>query len=278
MSPPARGRAQARRSTARRRRPGRRRSRRACGPMTLRSALAELRALARLLQAGLLALLDARVAREEAAPLELAAEVGIGLEQRAADAVAQGAGLGGDPAAVHARDDVHARLVADRLERLADVALQGRAREERLEAAAVDDVRAVAWLEDHARDGGLALAGRAVAGVGGEVDRDGGDRLVVGHDVLCLLGQRLGLLVLVVRALAVLGALHDDVDLEVGAGDLGLDAGSGLLLVLLVVLLVVPGRGDRLLGGRRGLGGKAFLRGGLLLAGGGLLAGGLLLA
>src|SRR5215475_11773761 len=56
-------------------------------------ALAELRALARLLQAGLLALLHARVAREEPAALELAAEVGIGLQQRAADAVAKGAGL-----------------------------------------------------------------------------------------------------------------------------------------------------------------------------------------
>src|SRR5690242_4836777 len=98
-------------------------------------ALAELRALARLLQSGLLALLDARVARQEAAALELAAQVGIGLEQRAADAVAQRAGLGRDPAAVHAGHDVHARLVADGLERLADVALQGRPREEHLEAA-----------------------------------------------------------------------------------------------------------------------------------------------
>src|SRR5512133_204435 len=147
-------------------------------------ALAELRTLARLLEAGLLALLHARVAREEAAALELAAQVRVGFQQGAADAVAQRAGLRGDAAAVHARDDVHARLVADGLERLADGALQGRAREEGLEGAAVDDVRAVAGLEDHARDGGLALAGRAVAGARGEVDRDRRDRLVVEDGVL----------------------------------------------------------------------------------------------
>src|SRR5207245_9662951 len=49
-------------------------------------ALGELRPLARLLQACLLALLGARIARQEAPALELAAQVGIGLEQRARDA------------------------------------------------------------------------------------------------------------------------------------------------------------------------------------------------
>src|SRR3954454_17471392 len=104
------------------------------------SALGELRPLAGLLEPGLLALLDAGVAREEPAALELAAQVGVGLQQRTTDPVAQRAGLGGDAAAVHPRDDVHARLVADRLQRLADVALQRRAREELLERAAVDEV------------------------------------------------------------------------------------------------------------------------------------------
>src|SRR6185295_14774922 len=127
-------------------------------------ALRELRALAGLLEAGLLALLHARVAREEAAPLELGAEVRVRVDQRARDAVAQGAGLGADAAAVHRGDDVHARLVADRLERLADRALQRVAREEDVERLAVDRVRAVARLEDHARHRGLALAGRGVAG------------------------------------------------------------------------------------------------------------------
>src|SRR3954470_11220833 len=123
----------------------------ACSPNRSRPralALGELRPLAGLLEAGLLALLDARVARQEAAALELAAQVRIGLEQRAADAVAQRARLGGDAAALHAGHDVHAVLVADRLERLADVALEGRAREEDIERAAVDRVRAGAGQQD----------------------------------------------------------------------------------------------------------------------------------
>src|SRR3954452_23393694 len=73
-----------------------------------RLALAELRTLARLLQAGLLALLDARVAREEAAALELAAQVGIGLKKATVDGLTQATRLRGHAAAVHAGDDVHA--------------------------------------------------------------------------------------------------------------------------------------------------------------------------
>src|SRR5579875_444743 len=48
-----------------------------------RLALGELRPLAGLLEAGLLALLDARIARQEAAALELATQVRVGLQQRA---------------------------------------------------------------------------------------------------------------------------------------------------------------------------------------------------
>src|SRR5947208_10235391 len=87
-------------------------------------ALAELRPLAGLLQAGLLALLDARVARQEAAALELATQVRVGVDEGAGDPVAQRAGLGADAAAVHAGHDVHALVVADGLERLADLALE----------------------------------------------------------------------------------------------------------------------------------------------------------
>src|SRR6266508_2779896 len=197
-------------------------------------ALAELRTLARLLQAGLLALLDARVAREEAAALELAAQVGVGLQKGAADVVAQNTRLRGHAAAVHARDDVHARLVAHGLEGLPDVALQWRAREELHERAPVDRVGARAGLEDHAGDGGLSLAGRAVARPGGEVDRDRGDGLIVG-DVTVVDADGLAVVVLVVWAVATLGSLEDDVDLEVGARDLRLDAQSGLVLVLVHV-------------------------------------------
>ena len=108
------------------------------------------------------------------------------------------------------------------------------------------EVDAGARLEDHARDGRLALAGRAVARVGGELD-DRGDRLV-GDDVLVALGAvlALGRLVGVLAVLVAGGcalALEDDVDLEVGARDGGLDARRGIL-------------GRSLLGGRR-LGGSA---------------------
>src|ERR1700693_4852641 len=97
------------------------------------SALGELRTLARLLQTGLLALLRARVARQEASALELASQVGIRLQQRARDAVAQRSGLRGDAAAVKARDHVHPLLVADCLERLAGGPLQGEGGEVLLE-------------------------------------------------------------------------------------------------------------------------------------------------
>src|SRR5215212_2083974 len=95
-------------------------------------------------------------------------------------AISAGAGLGGHAAAAHAGDDVHAVLVADRLERLPDVALERRAREELVHRLAVDGVRAGAGLEDDAGDRRLALAGRGVARVGGQVDRDGRDRLLDG--------------------------------------------------------------------------------------------------
>ena len=97
--------------------------------------------------------------------------------------MAQRAGLGGDAAAVHLGDHVHARLVADGLERLADVALQRGAREVGVQRPAVDRVLPLAGLQDHARDGGLALAGGGVARAGGEVDRGGGSGLGCGRFV-----------------------------------------------------------------------------------------------
>src|SRR5688500_15523063 len=165
-----------------------------------RLPLGELRPLAGLLEAGLLALLLARVAREEAAALELAAQVGVGLDERAGDAVAQRAGLGGRAAAVQRGHDVHARLVAHGLQRLADVALQGGTREVGVQLAAVDRVRAAAGSQDDARDGGLALAGGAVARVGAEVDGRLGDRPVLDGGVVGAVGPP-GLAVLAVLAL-----------------------------------------------------------------------------
>ena len=72
--------------------------------------------------------------------------------------------LRGHAAAVDAGDDVHARVVAGRLERLAGDALELHAREVLVEVAAVDAEGALARLEDHARDGALALAGGAGSG------------------------------------------------------------------------------------------------------------------
>src|SRR5215213_6469255 len=228
-------------------------------PKSLRAkplALRELRPLAGLLEAGLLALLDARVAREEAAALELGAQVRVGVDERLRDRVAQGAGLGRHAAAVHRGDDVDLLLQSDRLERGADRALQSGAREEGVERAAVDLVGAGAGLQDHARDGGLALAGRGVARAGGEVDRGVRDRL---REVL-VGGLAVALAVDVLVLAVALLALADDVHLEVHAGDLGLDAGP-LLDVFDVALdhrlvRVDVGRGGGLLGG-------GLLRGGL---------------
>jgi hypothetical protein len=124
---------------------------------------------------------------------------------------------------VHAGHDVHAVLVADGLQRLADVAAEGGAREVRVQRLAVDRVGAGAGAQDDAGDGRLALAGRAVARARGEVD-DGGDRRLVGAVLLGLgLGGSVGLLLR-----ERVGALEDDVDLEVGTRDRGLLArGSG---------------------------------------------------
>jgi hypothetical protein len=177
----------------------------------------------------------------------------------------------GDAAAVHAGHDVHARLVAHRLQGLADRALQRGAREERVELLAVDRVGARARLEDDARDGRLALARRAVARVRGEVDRRG-DGLQV-EVVVLRGGGGLGLGGLALLAGQGVLALGDDVHLEVHAGDRRLDAGR----VVLVVLVVEVGGGGRGIPGGARHGGHVGGRraGGLLGAGGDLRVGGL---
>src|SRR5215207_39380 len=236
-------------------------------------ALGELRPLAGLLEPGLLALLDARVAREEAAALELGAQVRVRVDERLGDRVAQGPGLGGDATAVHRGDDVDLLLQPHGLERRADRALQRGAREEDVERAAVDLVRAGARLEDHARHGGLALAGRGVAGAGGEVDRGVGDRLR--ELLLGRLALAFAVDILVLLAVALLALAHD-VDLEVHAGDLRLDA-RGLVDVDELLHVVGGGLGDDGLG-RSGLGGGGLGRFGARRLGRRLLRSGALLA
>jgi hypothetical protein len=149
------------------------------------------------------------------------------------------------------------------LERLADRALQRRAREVLVHRLAVDDVRAGAGLEDHAGDRGLALAGRRVAGVGAQVDRDLGDGLLdgllVGGRELLVGGGLEVLLVAVLRAAGAVLAVDDDVDLEVGARDRGaLTRGGRRVVVGGVGVLGVAGAAGRVGGALgRGLGGRS---------------------
>src|SRR5262249_19058823 len=117
-----------------------------------------------LLEAGLAALLDPGVAGQEAASLEVAAQLGVDLGQGPGDAVANRAGLTADAAAVDTDADVDAALVAGDGERLLGHRLVQGPREELLEAALVDFELAVAGDQGHAGDRGLALAGGEEAG------------------------------------------------------------------------------------------------------------------
>src|SRR5205085_1763258 len=119
------------------------------------SALAELRPLASLLQPGLAALLDTRVAGEEATALEVAAKLGVDLGESPGDAVADRAGLAADAAAVDAHADVDVALVAGDGERLLDHRLVQGPREEFLEAALVDRDLAFARQDGDAGDRAL---------------------------------------------------------------------------------------------------------------------------
>src|SRR2546421_9405900 len=82
-------------------------------------AFRELEALARALLAVLLALLDARVACDEARLLQGGPEVGVKFHQRARDAVAHRAGLPGGAAARDVDEDVELRRRLGQLQRLA---------------------------------------------------------------------------------------------------------------------------------------------------------------
>ncbi len=92
------------------------------------------------------------------------------------------------------------------------------------------------------RDRGLALARRAVARAGGEIDRGGGDRL--GERLLVLARLGVGLRLLVLDRVGVGGlaaakridSLGDDVHLQMRPRHGGLHARRGLLRVLLLVL------------------------------------------
>src|ERR1041385_1724428 len=114
--------------------------------------LRELRRFAGLVEAGLLALHDASVAREEARALERHAQLRIELDESARDPVAHRAGLAARPPAVHAHADVVAPLELRHLQRREQRLPVNRTREVLLDRAAVEPRRAVAGAKDHACD------------------------------------------------------------------------------------------------------------------------------
>src|SRR4051812_20287444 len=126
------------------------------------SALAELRSLAGLVQAGLLALHDAGVAGEEAFALQHRPQLRVRLDERTGDAVTDSAGLAARPTAVHADSHVVRALDAGDAQRRHHLRTMGQAREVVVEVPAVEPGRPVAGAQDHARDRRLALAGSAI--------------------------------------------------------------------------------------------------------------------
>src|SRR5689334_22892760 len=110
-------------------------ARKSCSGLTL----GELVAFARARLAVLLALLHARIARQQAVALERGAQVGVRHEQGAGDAVPHGAGLAGGSTAGH----IHPRIkLTGRLgdgERLGDNATENLRGEVILQCAAVND-------------------------------------------------------------------------------------------------------------------------------------------
>src|SRR5262249_36629643 len=118
--------------------------------------LTELEALSRSRHAVLLALLGARVPRQESLGLQLLAQLGVVLDQRAGDAESHGAGLSRDAAAIHRRQDVELVGGLGEDERGLDLRPEGFGREERVERPVVDGDGAAAGPEEHA--GGRCLA------------------------------------------------------------------------------------------------------------------------
>src|SRR5215218_1911208 len=126
------------------------------------SALGELRSLAGLVQPGLLALHDARVAGEEAGALQRHAQLGIHVDEGARDPVPHRTGLPARAAAVHANADVVPPLEARDRERSERRLAVDRARKVLLDRAPVEPGRPVTGAQDHTGNGRLALAGPLV--------------------------------------------------------------------------------------------------------------------
>src|SRR5205823_3117059 len=128
------------------------------------SALGKLRRFASLVEAGLLALDNPGVALEEAGALERLAQVRISLDERPGDPVAHRPGLAARAAAVDAHADIERALDACDLQRAHRQLAVGEPRKVVLDRPAVEPSGAIAGTQNHARDGGLALAGALVLG------------------------------------------------------------------------------------------------------------------
>jgi hypothetical protein len=126
------------------------------------SALRELEAAAGAGLAVLLAFLDARVAGQQAARLQDAAEFRLAADEGAGDAVAQGEGLSDLAAAADGGDDVELVGHAGDGQRLNDVVAHHIAHEVAVEGAAVDLDLAGAGPEADGGGGFLAPSGCAV--------------------------------------------------------------------------------------------------------------------
>src|SRR5207244_8727370 len=113
----------------------------------------------RLRLAVLLALDHARVAGEEPAALERAAQIGLKIHQRLGDAVAHRAGLAREPAARDRADDVVLAVAVGRDQRLLDQHAQHRPREINLQHAGIDLDLAGTRPDPDARHRVLAFAG-----------------------------------------------------------------------------------------------------------------------
>src|SRR5881394_3456307 len=123
-----------------------------------RLSLRELLAAPRLVQAHFLALDFARVARDEPRLREDGFQGGVVFDERPGDPVANCAGLSRLAAAQHGHADVESAEVIGELERLAHDHAPGLAREVAIEGLLVHDDRALAGLEEDARDRVLAAA------------------------------------------------------------------------------------------------------------------------
>src|SRR5205085_2813336 len=113
---------------------------------------------ARLVEPGLLAFDDARVAREEACTLQRHAQLRIELHERTGDSVPDRARLAARAAAVHANPDVVAALELGDLQRSERRLPVHRPREVLLDRPSVEPGRAVAPAEDDACNRRLPLA------------------------------------------------------------------------------------------------------------------------